>query len=91
MAAAFGWKRLEVDCRDCDGKSQQLFKGTRTTPKKKLTLTLGVLFGEAKAEALSSMIELSTLSRSRPGFGEPRISIWDIVVDACESEDLLLR
>lgn len=59
--------------------------------KKKRTLTLGVLFGEAIAEALSSVIELKVLSRSRPTSGEPRISICDIAVDVCEPEDLLLR
>lgn len=50
---------------------------------------LGVLLGEAiaediaedMAEALSSVIELSVLSRSRPEIGGPRISICDIEVD----------
>jgi len=63
------------------------------TPKKKLTLILGALFGEAiaedTAEDLSSVIELNLGSRSE--VGGSRISICDIVVDACESEDLLLR
>jgi len=61
--------------------------------KKVLTLTLGALFGEAiaedKAEDPSSVIELNLWSR--PEAGGPRISICDIAVDVCESEDPLLR
>ena len=64
---------------------------TYNTGGKKLTLTLAVLFGEATAEGLSSVIELNALSLSRPSSGEPRISICDMAVDVCEPEDLLLR
>jgi hypothetical protein len=68
--------------------------GTNNENEKKLTLMLGVLFGEGiaedMAEDLSSVIELNVLW-SRPVIGGPRISICDIVVEACESEDLLLR
>lgn len=69
-------------------------RGHQRNAREKHTLRLGALFGEAItediAEALSSVIELNVLW-SRPEAGGPRISICDIVVDACESEDLLLR